>query len=125
MKSSEFKQLIKESVREVFREEIKEILLEAVRTPKAVVQESTYRPENYNPNYPKINDQSSPIITSVPSKGKKQDLREQYMNILGETGMSFNTSNTPFSPIGADPINGELPAGEVSLGQISNLLNNK
>ena len=52
MKSSEFKQLIKESVREVFREEIKEILLEAVRTPKAVVQESTYRPENYNPNYP-------------------------------------------------------------------------
>lgn len=124
MKSSEFKQLIKESVREVFREEIKEILLEAVRTPKAVVQESTYRPENYNPNYPKINAQSSPIITSVPSK-VKQDLREQYMNILGETGMSFNTSNTPFSPIGADPINGELPAGEVSLGQISNLLNNK
>ena len=126
MKASEFKQLIKEAVKEVFRDEMKEILLEAIRAPKATMQETTYTPPNFNRgnNSGEIIPPSSPITTSVPPK-MKQDLREQYINILGETAMSFNTSNVPFNPIGADTINGELPAGEVSLGQISNLLNPK
>jgi hypothetical protein len=37
MKSEEFKKIIKEAVREVFVEEMKEILLEAVKAPKASV----------------------------------------------------------------------------------------
>ena len=125
MKSSEFKQLIKEAVKEVFREEMKEILLEAIRSPKKIVTESQPNIGDYR--YSGVNSGSpippNPVITSTSEF--KQNLREQYMNILGETAMSFNTSNVPFNPIGADTINGELPAGEVSLGQISNLLNPK
>ena len=129
MKSSEFKQLIKEAVKEVFREEMKEILLEAVRAPRANIQESFYKPENNRPIYTgghtgEIIPPSSPATTSVPPK-MKQDLREQYMNILGETAMSFNTSNVPFNPIGADSVNGELPGGEVNMNQIMGLLNTK
>ena len=37
MKASEFKTIIKESVREVIQEELREILLEAVRAPKTTV----------------------------------------------------------------------------------------
>jgi hypothetical protein len=40
MKIDVLKKLIKESVREVIQEELKDILLEAVRTPKTVVRES-------------------------------------------------------------------------------------
>ena len=80
MKSSEFKQLIKESVREVFREEIKEILLEAVRTPKAVVQESTYRfLKLYKDlNYPKR------IISPIFAHRVKQFSRTMHEYIKGE-----------------------------------------
>ena len=40
MKQSEFKNFIKEAVREVIREELKDILLEAVRQPKTIVKET-------------------------------------------------------------------------------------
>jgi vacuolar-type H+-ATPase subunit E/Vma4 len=39
MKASELKTLIKEACKEAFREEMKEILLEAVKSPKTIVQE--------------------------------------------------------------------------------------
>ena len=42
MKSEEFKKIIKEAVREVFVEEMKEILLEAVKSPKATVGQGGY-----------------------------------------------------------------------------------
>jgi len=125
MKSSEFKQLIKEAVKEVFREEMKEILLEAIRSPKKIVTESQPNIGDYR--YSGVNSGGpippNPVITSTPEF--KQNLREQYMNILGETAMSFNTSNIPFNPAGTDPVNGELPPGEISLNQITNLLSNK
>jgi len=40
MKTTELKILIKEAVREAIQEELKDILLEAVRAPKTVVAES-------------------------------------------------------------------------------------
>ena len=131
MKSSEFKQLIKEAVKEVFREEMKEIILEAIRSSK----ESTITENKYTvlPNIDLKRMESprgtgdyippQPYITSSPEV--RQNLREQYMNILGETEMSFNTSNVPFNPIGADPINGELPQGELNINQIMGILNTK
>jgi hypothetical protein len=38
MKTTDFKNLIKEAVREAIQEELKDILLEAVRAPKTIVQ---------------------------------------------------------------------------------------
>jgi hypothetical protein len=51
MKASEFKTIIKESVREVIQEELKEILLEALRAPKSqVVAESKDTPLTNKPS---------------------------------------------------------------------------
>ena len=40
MKTQDFKKIIKEAVREAIQEELKDILLEAVRSPKTIVNES-------------------------------------------------------------------------------------
>jgi hypothetical protein len=111
MKASEFKKLIKEAVKEVIQEELRDILLEAVRSPKQIVRES------YTP---------APTHTPAPSYIEPtMSAREKYMGILGETAMSFNTNDLaasrPFQPHG-DPINGSLGSGEVGMDQIMSLL---
>lgn len=111
MKASEFKKIIKESVREVIQEELKEILLEAVRSPKQQVNES-FTPNNQTPP-PTTNQMSQPSV----------DLRSKYMGALGETAMSFSSQDAvPFRPP-SDTVNGNLGTGEVGLDQIANLLN--
>jgi hypothetical protein len=50
MKSTDFKKIIKEAVREAIQEELKDILLEAVKAPKQVVRES-YNPTTKHVNY--------------------------------------------------------------------------
>lgn len=110
MKASELKKFIKEAVREVIQEELKDILLEAVRAPKTqIVQEHSLPPVN---------------ISSTPvSSG---DVRQKYMDVLGETAMSFTSQDVPkFSPQGVDPINGSLPNGEVGMDQIMSLMSAK
>ena len=111
MKASEFKKLIKEAVKEVIQEELRDILLEAVKSPKQIVRES------YTP---------TPTHTPAPSYIEPtMSAREKYMGILGETAMSFNTNDLaasrPFQPHG-DPINGSLGSGEVGMDQIMSLL---
>jgi hypothetical protein len=49
MKSTDFKKIIKEAVREAIQEELKDILLEAVKAPKQIVRES------YNSNLTQFN----------------------------------------------------------------------
>lgn len=123
MTSKELKQLFKEAAREVFQEELKEILLEAIRSPKTIVTENQQwvgpGPQQHNSaTYvpPK------PVTTSVTPLFK-QNLRESYMNILNETAATSFGQKGAFNPAGIDPINGDLPEGEISLGQISGLLN--
>jgi hypothetical protein len=115
MKPLEFKKIIKEAVREVIQEELKEILLEAVKAPKQVVSES-YAPTT-NPIQP-----SQPTFTPPT-----MDLRSKYMDVLGETALSFTSNDVqqPFRPQSTDPINGNLGGGEVGMDQIMNLLNSK
>ena len=115
MKPLEFKKIIKEAVREVIQEELKEILLEAVKAPKQVVRES-YAPTT-NPIQP-----SQPTFTPPT-----MDLRSKYMDVLGETALSFTSNDIqqPFRPQSTDPINGNLGGGEVGMDQIMNLLNSK
>lgn len=109
MKSIELKKFIKQAVKEAIQEELKDILLEAVRTPKTqVVNEHSI---------PQVNLSSKPIEIS-------QDRRQSYMDILGETALSFTSQDVQkFSPQGVDPVNGTLPSGDVGMDQIMNLMN--
>jgi hypothetical protein len=111
MKTTDFKKLIKESVREAIQEELKDILLEAVKSPKQIVRES-YAP----PSIP-----AQPAYAPPPI-----DFRSKYAEVLGETAMSFTSNDVqqPFRPQG-DPVNGNLGTGELGMDQIMGLLNTK
>tara|TARA_S200002703_G_scaffold156077_1_gene161059 strand:+ start:238 stop:564 length:327 start_codon:yes stop_codon:yes gene_type:complete len=107
MKLNELKKIVKESVKEAIQEELKDILLEAVRSPKQVVQENVSIP--------------TPQLSSKPTI----DAKKSYMDVMNETALSFNSSNVQtFNPRqpGVDPINGNLPAGELSMDQIRGLI---
>jgi hypothetical protein len=111
MKTDGLKKIIKEAVREAIQEELKGILLEAVRTPKQVVRES-YTPSTQT---------SQPAYAPPPI-----DFKSKYAEVLGETAMSFTSQDAvPFRPQVSDPVNGNLGSGEVGMDQIMNLLNNK
>jgi len=117
MKSTELKKMIKDAVKEAIQEELKDILLEAVRAPKgsvAVMQESV-KPE---PPYSGV-----PTQPSMTAEQK----RSLYEQALGETSLSFNSSNAQtFRPqAGYDAANGTLPPGEVDMGMIAGLMNKK
>ena len=111
MKTTQLKKLIKEAVKEAIQDELKDILLEAVKAPKTIVNESTIPPVNI----------------SNKSTGPSIDMKTKYSNIMGaleETKKTFTTQDVaPLSTVGADPINGSLPNGSVSLDQIGQLLN--
>jgi hypothetical protein len=112
MKSTDFKKLIKEAVREAIQEELKDILLEAVRSPKQVVRES-YAP---------------PAQTSQPAYAPPSiDFRSKYAEVLGETALSFTSQDAQpsFRPQSSDPVNGNLGTGELGMDQIMGLLNTK
>ena len=110
MKTTQLKNLIKEAVREAIQDELKDILLEAVKAPKTIVNESTIPSVNIS------NKSTSPNV----------DVKAKYNNIMGaleDTKMSLTSQDAvPMNTIGADPVNGSLPQGSVSLDQIGNLL---
>lgn len=111
MKTTELKKMIKEAVKEAIQEELKDILLEAVRSPKAVVSESR---DVYA--QPKLDN---------PKQLTPQERRDMFSGILGE--MQNNTPASTayagnFNPAGA-MAGGDLPGGSVGLDQIMNLMN--
>ena len=112
MKSSELKQLIKESVREAIQEELKDILLEAVKTPKVTTIASV-------PHQTVVEQQTpqQPVMSA-------EEKRSAYSNILGDMSGQFTSAQVQpkFNPQGGDAINGSLPPGEVDMAQISGLL---
>jgi len=116
MKSTTFKKLIKEAVREVIQEELKDILLEAVRSPQP------------QPVVEHIQTPAMPLPKS-PSMSP-QDRRQAYQNILGDMQSAFTTQNVeqPLQLTGnidtASP-QGKLPDGNVSMDQIMGLMNSK
>ena len=128
MDKKELKQLMKEAAREVFQEEMKEILLEAVRSPKIPIQEQFVGPGYYKPDFNGLNDNSgrpqiqAPVNTSISPEVTK-DIRNKYMSVINETAQAFiNPGAGRFNPAGVDPVNGELPQGELGMDQIMNLM---
>ena len=111
MRVSQLKTLIKETVREVFQEEIKDLLMEALTS------------KTLSASPPPIQEATAP--TPPPSQ-MKDSLRQQYSQMMNG-GMNFNTENTPtYRPISPQMTVGEgssLPPGEVNLNQIENIMN--
>jgi len=113
MKLSQLKSIVKDAVKEAIQEEMKDILLEAVRVPKATVQET-------------VTQQSLP-------KADKAQLRENMMNVLdsmrpGANGtLSATTADMPLQVGSGDTTSpsGKLPEGNVSMDQIMGLMNKK
>jgi hypothetical protein len=130
MKPSELKSFIKEAVREAIQEELKDILLEAVRAPKLPIQE-TY--------------QMSPVavdITSpqLPQKSatEKRAMMESIMGDMrrGQDTLSFNSTDARGAGINQTTLqvapgmntSGEgsaLPSGNVGLDMIMGLMGKK
>ena len=111
MKSEALKKMIKTAVKEAIQEELKDILLEAVRSPKQQVVENIQVPQPQAPSTP----------TMSP-----QEKREAYKNILGDMSSQFTSQDVPqpFNPQGVMP-GADLPGGEVNMSQIMGLMNSK
>ena len=108
MKLDILRKIIREEVKGAIQDELKEILLEAVKSNKQPIQETQ-------------------PFKSPSSPETKANLRENYKNILGETAASFNTSQIgqPLQVTSTDTAsqNGKLPEGEVSMDQIMGIMN--
>jgi hypothetical protein len=127
MKPTEFKKFIKEAVREAIQDELKDILLEAVKSPKQPVYAApAYVTETVMHSNPTIGTGMSQV-TNTPSSMSPEQRRAMYEGLLGETAMSFNSQAAPtFQPNpGGDTINGSLAGGDVSMDQIMSLMSNK
>jgi hypothetical protein len=121
MKPSEFKTLIKEAVREAFQEELKEILLEAVKAPKGTpvgiggygtVTESKDTYAQPHLNNPK---QLSPSERRNMFAGMIEEMQNG-----GVANTAYQGTVNPLQPV--DTINGALPEGQVGLDMIMNLM---
>jgi len=130
MKPSELKSFIKEAVREAIQEELKDILLEAVRAPKAPIQEA------YQMHPVTVN----ATTTSVPQKStaEKRAMMESIMGDMrrGQDTLSFNSADARGMGVTANTLqvapgmntSGEgskLPEGNVGLDMIMGLMGKK
>lgn len=123
MKLDILRKIIREEVKGAIQEELKDLLLEAIRSPKQVVETQTHNPlSSAGPSHF--------LPTTSTATFSKEQLRENYRNILGETAASFNTSQVgkPLQLNGsmdtASP-NGRLPDGEVPMDMIMGLMARK
>ena len=116
MKVNQLKTIIKQAVKEAIQEEMKDILLEAIKTPKTSIQENT------------------PVQQKPIGKKSKKEIRENYMSVLngmmpGANGtLNATSADVPLQvngPVDTTSANGTLPDGKVSMDQIMGLMNNK
>ena len=127
MKPSELKSFIKEAVREAIQEELKDILLEAVRAPKAPIQE-TYKMHPVTVDTP---------TTQAPQKSaaEKRAMMESIMGDMrrGQDTLSFNSMDARGMGVTANTLQvtpgmsttgegSKLPEGNVGLDMIMGLM---
>ena len=128
MKPSELKSFIKDAVREAIQEELKDILLEAVRAPKLPIQE-TYQMS------PVSTGTSTQVTNSPPQKSatEKRAMMESIMGDMrrGQDTLNFTTQNIAANTLQVTPgmnTTGDgtkLPEGNVGLDMIMGLMNKK
>ncbi len=126
MKPSELKLFIKEAVREAIQEELKDILLEAVRAPKAPIIGTHVGGEGFGV----ANTSTSP----TKSPAEKRAMMESIMGDMrrGQDTLSFNsanavTANTLQVAPGMNTTGDgtKLPEGNVGLDMIMGLMKGK
>jgi hypothetical protein len=117
MKPSELKSFIKDAVREAIQEELKDILLEAVRAPKTQVVESYTQPIQPQPTKSTA-DKRAMMESIMGDMRRGQDTLS--FNSMDARGMGMNQT-TMQVPSGAMP-GSDLPAGNVGLDMIMGLM---
>ena len=130
MKPSELKSFIKDAVREAIQEELKDILLEAVRAPKA----PTHEVYQANP----ITLPSTPAQTPQKSAAERKAMMESIMgdmrrgqdtlsfNSMDARGMGMNQTTLQVAPgMNTSGEGSKLPEGNVGLDMIMGLMNKK
>lgn len=123
MKLSQLKTIVKDAVKEAIQEEIKDILLEAVKSPKQTIYENRMGTPT--------TDVAAPSPTNPVATKTREEIRESYMSVLGgmmpgaNGTISANTNSMPLQVTSTDTAspNGKLPEGEVSMDMIMGLMN--
>lgn len=114
MKIEDLKKIFKEVVREVFQEELKQIVLESIRSSKPMINES-------------LRDTYAQPHLDAPKKLTPQERQNMFSGMIDEmkNGGMINSSYAgninPTGPV--DNLNGALPEGNVGLDQIMSLMN--
>ena len=122
MKLSQLKNIVKEAVKEAIQEEMKDILIEAVRSPKQTVYENRMGTPTM--------DVATPTSMSTDSR---MAMRENIQNVLGgmmpgaNGTLSATSADIPLQVGSGDTTspNGSLPLGNVSMDQIMGLMSGK
>ena len=122
MKLSQLKNIVKEAVKEAIQEEMKDILIEAVRSPKQTVYENRMGTPTM--------DVATPTSMSTDSR---MAMRENIQNVLGgmmpgaNGTLSATSADIPLQVGSGDTTspNGSLPQGNVSMDQIMGLMSSK
>lgn len=116
MELKKLKEIIKQTVREAFKEELKDLLLEAIKSNQLVVQSPV----------------SQPRQQVVENQGTNNfDLRDAYQSLLsGNTPITTQALNNHTPQYIAKPVNtaaegSSLPPGEVGLDQILGLMSSR
>ena len=131
MKLSQLKSIVKDAVKEAIQEEMKDILLEAVRVPKQTAYESSMGAPTTDVASPSS---TNPVMQSSLPETDKVKLRENMMNVLGgmmpgaNGTLSATSADVPLQmsgPVDTTSPNGTLPQGNVSMDQIMGLMNSK
>jgi len=127
MKPSELKSFIKEAVREAIQEELKDILLEAVRAPKTPIMETPVGIGGY----------ITATTTQAPQKSaaEKRAMMESIMGDMrrGQDTLSFNSMDARGMGVTANTLQvapgmnttgegSKLPEGNVGLDMIMGLM---
>jgi hypothetical protein len=133
MKPTDFKKLIKEAVREAIQEELKDILLEAVRAPKASIIEAPIGGVGYG-----VVNTGTPL-PAQPSTISTAEKKAMYESIIGDMKrgqdtLSFTSADARGMGIAANTLQvapgmnttgegSKLPEGNVGLDMIMALMN--
>tara|TARA_R110000782_G_scaffold3273_6_gene12134 strand:- start:1571 stop:1957 length:387 start_codon:yes stop_codon:yes gene_type:complete len=126
MKLSQLKTIVKEAVKEAIQEEMKDILMEAVRAPRQTVYENRMGTPTTNVAAPSP---LNPTMQTPMPEDSRMAMRENIQSVLGSMmpgangTLSANTNSMPLQLNGpVDNTNGSLPTGDVSMDQILGLM---
>jgi hypothetical protein len=118
MKTDILKKLIKDAVREAIQDELKDILLEAVRSNKQPIRESYQVSDDRTLNFTSNQVPKNPINT-----------KQAYMDILGDMAQGpkseFAGDFKLSGPMNTMAEGSSLPSGQLGLDQIMGLIGGK